>query len=263
MAGKFRVGSARRAAGLVAPALVLSVLVACGGDDTAAGGQPKSEFQDYCAKSLAIETYPEPDIDFDAPPDQLAAETRAFSAQLIPLAEQVQAAAPTEIRKDIDVLVGAVRQVSQTGDFEAVFSSPEVDEAGDRAHAFDLKNCKWAKVDVSGKEYSFSSVPKKLEAGPVSFEFTNDGKEPHELLILKVNEGETATAKQIVELPQMEAMSKIIPVGSTFAEPENGDDLVLDLERGRYVFACFVPVGGGEDGPPHASKGMYGEFEIA
>ena len=97
--------------------------------------------------------------------------------------------APAEIRKDIDLLVGATRQAAQTGDFEAAFETPTVDEAETRTHAFDLENCKWAKVDVSGKDYSFSGVPKKVKAGPVSFEFTNDGKEPHEFVLFKVNDG--------------------------------------------------------------------------
>jgi hypothetical protein len=263
MTGKSRFGSVRRAAGWVAPALALSVLVGCGGDDTVAAGQPKEEVRDYCAKSLIIETYPEPEMNFEASPEEMAAEMRTVGAQILPLAEQAQAVAPAEIRKDIEVLVAATRQLAQTGDFEAAFGTEAVDEAEKRAHAFDLENCKWAKVEVSAKEYSFSGVPKKIEPGPVSFELANDGKEPHELMLLKVNEGETATAKEIVELPQMEAMSKIIPLGSTFAEPGRAEYKVIDLERGRYVIACFIPVGGGGEGPPHASRGMYGEFEVA
>lgn len=66
MAAGFGLGSVRRAAGWVASALALGVL-AGGGDGTVAAGQPKSEFRDYCAKSLAIDTYPEPDIDFSRP----------------------------------------------------------------------------------------------------------------------------------------------------------------------------------------------------
>ena len=62
------------------------------------------------------------------------------------------------------MLVAAVRQVAQTGDFEAAFETPAVDEAQTRTHAFDVENCRWAKVDVSSKE-------------------------PHELLLFRVNDG--------------------------------------------------------------------------
>ena len=165
MAGLVRFGSARRAAGWLAPVVALSVLAACG-DDTVAAGQPKAEVRDYCAKSLAIDTYPEPDIDFESlSPDQLVGEIRKYAAQIVPLAQQAQAAAPTEIRRDIDVLVGATQEVARTGDFEGVFETPAVEEAENRAHTFDLANCRWAKVDVTAKDYSFSGVPKKVRRG--------------------------------------------------------------------------------------------------
>ena len=170
--------------------------------------------------------------------------------------------APAEIRKDIDLLVGATRQTGQTGDFEAAFETPTVNEAETRVHAFDLENCKWAKVDVSGKDYSFSGVPKKVKAGPVSFEFTNDGKEPHEFVLFKVNDGVRESVKEIVNLPEEEGRSKVTQVAGTFATPGDGDYAVANLSPGRYGVACYVPVGGGDNGPPHTSKGMHAEFKV-
>ena len=190
MASRTRLGSRGRKVGWVAPGLALGLLLSACGSDEGASGQPESEVRDYCTKILAVETFPEPDIDFQsASPDQIAAGTRSYAASLLPLAEQAQAAAPAEARKDIDVLVGAVRQVTQTGNFEAAFETPPVQEAEARTHAFDLKSCKWEKVDVSGADYAFVGTPKELKAGVVSFEFNNTGKEPHELLLLKVNDG--------------------------------------------------------------------------
>ncbi len=52
------------------------------------------------------------------------------------------------------------------------------------------------------------------------------------------------------------------PVGGTFAPPGEGEYAVVDLKKGRYGVACFVPVGGGDEGPPHASRGMHAEFEV-
>jgi len=240
----------------------MAALAGCG-DDTVKAGEAKAEFRDYCAKSLAIEVYPEPDVDFDSlSPDQAKAQTKTFAATLVPLAEQVRGAAPAEIKTDIGVLVDATRQVSQTGDFETVFESPAVTQAEDRVHAFDLENCGWAKIDVSGKDYAFTGIPKKVEAGPVSFEFTNTGKEPHEFLLLRVNDGVKESVKDIVGLPEDQAGSKVTQVGGTFAPPGQGDYSVFNLEKGRYGVACYVPVGGGDEGPPHVTKGMHAEFEV-
>lgn len=262
MAGTSGFGSSRRAAGWLAPTVALSVLAGCG-DDTVTAGQPNAEVRDYCAKSLAIDTYPDPDIDFEAlTPDQLVDEVRKYAAQIVPLAQQAQAAAPTEIRTDVDALVTATQEVARTGDFEGVFEAPAVTEAENRVHAFDLANCKWAKVDVSAKDYSFSGVPEKIKAGPVSFEFTNDGKEPHELILLRVNDGVPESIEQIVALPEEEGEAKVNEMGGTFAEPGKGDHAVFDLKPGRDGFACFVPVGGGEQGEPHAARGMHAEFEV-
>jgi len=240
--------------------VAITALGGCG-DETVKAGKAKTEFKDYCDKSLAIETYPEPDIDFDSP-DQAKAQTKTFAAQLVPVAEKVLAAAPTEIKNDVSVLVDATKTLTQTGDFEASFESPEVGQAQDKIHAFDLKNCGWAKVDVTAKDYQFTGIPKKVGAGPVSFEFANKGKEPHEFVLFRVNDGVKDSVKDIVGLPEEESQTKITPVGGTFALPEKGDNSVVDLKKGRYGVACFVPVGGGDDGPPHTTKGMYAEFEV-
>jgi len=258
MAGR----SPMRAVAFVGVVLTMAGLAGCG-DDTVESAAPKAEFRDYCEKVFAIETYPEPDIDWESlSPDQQTAESKAFAAKLVPVAEQVRAVAPAEIKNDINLLADAVKQVQQTGDFEAAFETPAVNEASDRAHAFDLENCGWATVDVSGEDYRFVGIPESIEAGPVSFEFTNKGEEPHELVLFRVNDGVEESVEDIVGLPEEEGKAKVTPVGGTFAPPGESEYAVADLKKGRYGVACFVPVGGGDEGPPHASRGMHAEFEV-
>lgn len=258
MAGR----SPMRAVASVGLVLTMAGLAGCG-DDTVEAGKANAEFTNYCEKIFAIETYPEPDIDYDSlSPDQLKTAEMAFAAQLSPLAEQVRAVAPAAVKSDINVLADAVKQVTQTGDFEAAFETPAANEASDRAHVFDLANCGWAKVDVSGEDYKFVGVPDKFKPGRISFEFTNKGNEPHELTLFRVNDGVAESVEDIVNLPEEEGKAKVTPVGGTFAPPGEGEYAVVDLKKGRYGVACFVPVGGGDEGPPHASKGMHAEFEV-
>lgn len=260
--GRMAARSPMRAVASVGLVLTMAGLAGCG-DDAVESAAPKAEFRDYCEKVFAVETYPEPDIDYESlSPDQLTAENKAFNVKLGPLAEAARAAAPAQIKNDINQLADAVKQVQQTGDFEAAFETPAVMEASDRAHVFDLENCGWAKVDVSGEDYRFVGVPDTFEAGPVSFEFTNKGKEPHELVLFRVNDGVEESVEDIVALPEDEGRSKVTPVGGTFAPPGEGEYALVDLKEGRYGVACFVPVGGGEEGPPHASRGMHAEFEV-
>ena len=37
---------------------------------------------------------------------------------------------------------------------------------------------------------------------------------------------------------------------------------LLNLSAGTYVYACFLPIGGKQDGAPHVTKGMYGELTV-
>jgi hypothetical protein len=268
---------------LVGVALVLSV-AACGDDDnsaTATSASPTttegaaSEFKEYCEASLAIETAPEPDIDFDAlTPEQAAEAAKKFATDLKPLADRVEAAAPADIEADIATQVKTLDATIATGDFSG-FEAPEFEAAEAKVHAFDLENCGWAQSEVSMADYSFQGLEDTYEAGPVSFDVTNEGKEMHEFILLRKNDGVTETFDQLLELPQDQAEQKTTAVGSAFAEPGGTDYAVAELEPGDYLAICFVPVGltpeaaqaaetsGTEpSGPPHFTEGMRAEFTV-
>ncbi len=111
---------------------------------------------------------------------------------------------------------------------------------------------------VTGTEYEFDA-PDTLAAGEVTLNFENAGKEPHEMLVFKIND--ESTVEELLKLPQKEAQQHITMVGRAFAKPgESGSEPVsAELEPGRYGMVCFVPA---PDKEPHAFKGMFGEFEV-
>lgn len=239
------------------------------GEDGDAGGEgAEADVDAYCDAVLQIETLAEPDVDFEAmSQEEAAVAAREFASEnLQPLAQQAQEVVPEEIADDIQVLVDAVDEISETGDF-SVFETPEVQEASDRAHAFDLENCGWSQVDVTAVDYAFEGLD-DVEAGPASFEFTNSSEsEMHELVLLRKNEGTTESAEELLQLPEEEAMSKVTFTGVTFADPGEDDYFVADLEAGDYMAVCFIPVGASEEneegtGPPHFTQGMIHEFTV-
>ena len=273
---------------LTAVLLVMTLAAAaCGGDDeeesTGSPSEPAEESTDtsgegeeaggdvdeYCAKTLEIETVPEPELDFESMSEEEQAEAaKEFaSTELQPLAQDIEAAAPEEISDDVAVLVAAVDEIAETGNFEA-FEEPEVEAASDRVHEFDLESCGWEQVDVSAVDYAFEGIPESLDAGPTSFEFTNDSeKEFHELVLFRKNDGVTESVAELLELPEEEAMEKVTVKGGTFAAPGDGDPLVVELDAGEYAAVCFVPVGATEEnqegtGPPHFVQGMVHEFTV-
>ena len=262
-------------------ALVLVVgLAACGDDDddeagtdtdTGTGTEAAADVATYCEKILEIETLPEPDIDFESlSEDEIAAEVRAYATtDLVPLAAEIEAVAPAEIESDIAVLVGAVDEVAETGDFEGAFEPPEVEAASDRAHAFDLENCGWTRVDVTAREYAFEGIDEELEAGATTFEFANEGQEVHELSVVRKAEGTTESFDELLEMGEEESADKIEFVAHAFAEPGDSEYVIADLTAGEYIALCFIPVGStpeaGEDvdGPPHFTQGMRVEFTVS
>lgn len=248
-----------------ATALLAMAAAACGGggDSTVKAGQPKPELSDYCAKSLAIETYPEPDFSqFDSlSPAQRSALIKDFASKLVPLGERVVAAAPAEVKTDGTLQVETLRKVGQSGD-PTPFEEPAFKGAEARTHAFDLANCKWASVDITAREYAYTGVPKKVAPGPLSVQLGNKGKQAHELSLFRINDGVTDSVHDIVGLPEEEALRKVTMLGATFAEPGGSDYKVFNLNSGRYGLACFVAMGEHNDGPLHVSEGMYAGFTV-
>ena len=269
--------------GVAAAAVVALLAAGCGDDDddTAAGdstetpleadGASSGDVTTYCDAVVALETAPDPDVDFEtATPEEIAAAARTAAAETYqPLVEEAAAAAPDEVAGHAEVMVGAMEELARSGDFEAVFGDPEVAAAADALHAYDLENCGWNVVDVTTTEYEFGGLPTELEAGVTSIEMANEGQEAHELLLLRKNDGVTQSAEELIALPQEEAMALVTDAGSpVFAPPGEDEYGVYDLEPGEYLAVCFVPTGTtGDsgpppDGPPHAIHGMVTELTV-
>ncbi len=78
---------------------------------------------------------------------------------------------------------------------------------------------------------------------------------------MKKADGVTETATELLDLPEEELMSKVVPVAVVFADEPGGESAALvDLDPGSYVAICMIPTGG--DGPPHAMNGMIADLEV-
>ena len=272
----------RRSSRFGAVMLVLAIGVAgCGDDDeddTTAGTDTTeetdtttAELATYCDDTLAAETVPEPDIDFESlsEAEQREAAKKYVNEEFMPVAERLKESVPAEIAAPAQVLFDALDKVAADGDFSA-FETPEVVEAENTVHAYDLANCGWAKVDAVGVEYAFQGIPATLEEGVTSFDFRNSGKELHELVVFKKKDGVTESFDEILQLGEEEGQAKVEQVAGTFASQGDTDYTVVELEKGEYVAVCFIPVGliseeeaPPEDAPPHFTRGMKVEFEVA
>ncbi len=82
------------------------------------------------------------------------------------------------------------------------------------------------------------------------------------MVVFRKADGVTLPWEELLELPDEEAEEKAQFVTAAFAPPGEGSSTLAELEPGVYAMVCFIPVGGGEDGPPHFTEGMLEEFSV-
>lgn len=116
-------------------------------------------------------------------------------------------------------------------------------------------------MTVRLKDYSFE-LPDTLPAGQSVIKVINDGPEPHEFNILKLEEGKTLKDVTAFLNGEVEGPPPFIPVGGM-----NGLDAGLtgyiefDFEPGSYIAICNIP-SPEADGHPHSTLGMIKEFTV-
>ena len=129
-----------------------------------------------------------------------------------------------------------------------------------------------APVEVTAEDLVFVGVDALAAGGEFALTLTNVDDELHEIVVQRINDGET---RSIAELLQSEddPATFATPAGSAFACPgaTSEPNLIDTSEPGRYVALCFIPTGLTADtppeafaelGPPHAFQGMVAEFDV-
>ena len=116
-----------------------------------------------------------------------------------------------------------------------------------------------AQVAVTATDYAFE-IP-DVTAGPTAFTMTNEGEEPHFMVIVKMKEGATVAEALEAEAAgeDPEAFIEEDIGESTTAPPGMTAVVNADLTPGTYGMLCFVSTA---DGTPHAALGMAQEFVV-
>lgn len=140
-------------------------------------------------------------------------------------------------------------------------------------------------VVVHATDYAFASLPKQVPAG-TRLELRNDSQvELHELVALRIPDGETRSVHELLQDPA--SLEAAIPATVLLAPP-GGDQIpaVGDgtlAQPGRYAVVCMIPTGispkayldaaaaaggqkpdlGPDVGAPHAAHGMVAELQVS
>lgn len=140
-------------------------------------------------------------------------------------------------------------------------------------------------VLVTGVDYAYEDLPATASVG-TELTFTNaSATEVHEMVLLKVADGETRPLPELLQLPEDEqsAVTEFRGVTVAFPGEDAGftDGSMTLTEPGRYVVICVIPTGADpqayreavadpnaegppdvDGGPPHVVQGMAGEIEV-
>ncbi len=127
--------------------------------------------------------------------------------------------------------------------------------------------------DVFAQQFKFNGMPASIPAGNMQINFSNKESFPiaHEMILKALPSGDTA--QDIIDSAKVpgcegggECETQYLAFGE-IAGVDTGATLsnVFSLPAGSYFFACWETgtQSGGENGPPHASKGMVYTFTVA
>lgn len=184
---------------------------------------------------------------------------------------------PDAIGAETDAVADAF--IESDGDVGKIFSDPEMEANFAAMEEHDVEACGFEPegggeegeeepeteptegaqvVPVSGVDFGFEGLPASIGAGPVSFEFSNDGESAHEMVIFQLGEGVDLDALLASDEEPSEDQAR--EVGGTFGEPGGAVTYAnTDLEPGEYAVICFIP---GPGGKPHYELGMKSTFTV-
>jgi hypothetical protein len=126
-----------------------------------------------------------------------------------------------------------------------------------------------ATATIFVQNFRYNGVPASLSSGIVTFLFENKESFPitHEMIPIALPEGKTA--QDVIAAAQAkgaDSEDEWLHIGGDFGAVDTGASIVetLYLPPGTYAFACWQTgtQSGGENGPPHAAKGMVSQFTV-
>jgi hypothetical protein len=277
MVARTEIRAALRRGAVSGSALLLAVVTsACGGGGTTQAppapggptGQAPPETAAYCtaAVDLARVVNDGPDTSSPpGPPEDVAAAFEEYQARLEPPLVAMEQSAPPAVQQDIATIARQARYAVATND-DAPLGTPEYDTAVSRLRAFMISECGFEQVRVTAVEHRFDGITPTLPAGTVAFTMSNQGAEPHELDVYRINEGVPQPFPELALLPDDQRNVVLTSVGEISANPGNAETEFMTLIPGRYGVACPVPQGSTPEadgtGPPHAALGMVAEFTV-
>lgn len=122
------------------------------------------------------------------------------------------------------------------------------------------------RLAITGVDFGYRLTPTSVPAGKIRLELTNEGIQPHQALLYRLNDGvdiemfERSVARDETSLPRLAES-----VGGMTEYAATDETIVTDtrpLEPGSYAVVCFVKDQSLRTNKNHAELGMIAPLEI-
>jgi hypothetical protein len=116
-------------------------------------------------------------------------------------------------------------------------------------------------VTIKAMDFSFDQ-PKTIPAGLVDLTFVNNGAQPHQIQLVRINDGNfEAFASALKKNGPIPSTLQLVTGagGANTIDPGGKQEVILNLSQGEYASICFVS---GSDNVPHFMKGMLQHLTV-
>ncbi|HWZ28194.1 MAG TPA: hypothetical protein VNX15_06525 [Gemmatimonadales bacterium] len=103
------------------------------------------------------------------------------------------------------------------------------------------------------------AAPDTVTAGLTNIVMVNQGKEPHQAVVMRIDSGKTQAEVQAGMMGNTIPAWMSFPGGPNGAVPGDSTNAMAVLTPGNYMLVCFLS---GADGKPHLMKGMTKNFVV-
>jgi hypothetical protein len=111
---------------------------------------------------------------------------------------------------------------------------------------------------IVATDYVFTA-PDTVAAGLTNIVLVNQGKEPHQAVVMRIDSAKTPAEIQAGMMGNAIPSWMSFPGGPNGAVPGDSSNAMAVLTPGNYMLVCFLS---GADGKPHVMKGMTKNFVV-
>jgi len=122
-------------------------------------------------------------------------------------------------------------------------------------------NQSYQSVTIKAMDFSFDQ-PKTIPAGLVDLTFVNNGAQPHQIQLVRINNGNyDEFASALKKNGPVPSTLQLVTAagGANTIDPGGKQEVILNLTQGEYASICFVS---GSDNIPNYLKGMLQQLTV-